>query len=194
MRQSTTTRQLQCASILSVILLVPVTSFFGPGLRAQGSDQFDIIRQIHHSLQDDSWEIRNPTVTRQMTEYPTIVFREGDKVVVTASGCVQTGGKGLTWKRYVDPQGPNADQLYHGLVSIPFATNGLVRINTVNRKTLSLPARFPDSPAPLHLRLGYEDGKDDYGDNGYWGHDAGTGDQCKSEKNAVVVVRITHAG
>ena len=35
------------------------------------------------------------------------------------------------------------------------------------------------NPQLTFLRLGYED--DDYSDNGYWGHDDGTGDQCKAK-------------
>ena len=50
-------------------------------------------------------------------------------------GCCQTGGHGKTWKRYVDPQGPNSDRLYHGLVWVPGATSGLVRLQGVIGKT-----------------------------------------------------------
>jgi len=38
------------------------------------------------------------------------------------------------------------------------------------------------------LILGYQD--DDYGDNGYWGHDDGTENQCKYEPNAWVEIYI----
>ena len=40
------------------------------------------------------------------------------------------------------------------------------------------------------MRLGYVD--DDYSDNGYWGHDDGTQDQCKYEGDASVYISITH--
>jgi hypothetical protein len=40
------------------------------------------------------------------------------------------------------------------------------------------------------LKLGYED--DHYSDNGYWSHDDGTGDQCKGQPNAWVVIAIHH--
>jgi hypothetical protein len=83
-------------------------------------------------------------------------------------------GKGLTWKRYVDPSGPNSDHLYHGLITIPTATGTLVRINTVTGKVITVPsgAGAPD----MVLHLGYED--DAYSDNGYYSHDNGTTDQC----------------
>jgi hypothetical protein len=45
--------------------------------------------------------------------------RPGDIVtVVNAGGCVQTGGSGAIWKRYVNPDASDAPNLYHGLVGI----------------------------------------------------------------------------
>ena len=41
-----------------------------------------------------------------------------------------------------------------------------------------------------YLRLGFED--DGYGDNGYWGRDDGTGDQCKNLGTSYVLITITH--
>jgi hypothetical protein len=40
------------------------------------------------------------------------------------------------------------------------------------------------------LVLGYQD--DGYSDNGYWGHDNGTGDQCKNVGNAWVHLVIRY--
>jgi hypothetical protein len=135
--------------------------------------------------------IGEPDVTREQTDYPNIPLREGDLVTIDAGGCVQTGGAGKTWKRYVDPQGPNSDRLYHGLVQLPGVTGGLVRIASV----LGQPRRVPrkaDFTDPPHLVLGYED--DDYSDNGYWGRegDDGTGGQCIGLGNAYVIVTIQH--
>jgi hypothetical protein len=134
------------------------------------------------------WRIDEPNVKQRMTAYPQIRFQPGDRVTINAGGCAQTGGSGATWKRYVDPQGPNADRLYHGLIWIPGATPGLVRIASVISRPQSIPLGI--DPAQSYLRLGYED--DDYGDNGYWGHDNGTGDQCRGLPNAYVVVTIEH--
>jgi hypothetical protein len=123
--------------------------------------------------------IYQPIVTAHETGYPNVVFAPGDVVDVNANGCVQTGGLGATWKRYVNPSGPKSEQYYHGLVRIPTATEtsgGLVRINTVIGKHLHVTGTgLPVSQLELHL--GYED--DDYSDNGYYSHDDGTDDQCK---------------
>jgi hypothetical protein len=124
--------------------------------------------------------IEQPNVTQHETEYPKIVFAPGDIVEVNADGCVQTGGWGSTWKRYVNPGGPNSDRLYHGLVRIPTATanSALVRINSVVGRYLVVTGQgVPEANLVLHL--GYED--DDYSDNGYYSHDDGTDDQCKTD-------------
>src|SRR5229473_7195282 len=118
--------------------------------------------------------IDQPTVTRRMTEYRDVTFAPGDVVTVSGGGCVQTGGVGDTWKRYIDPQA-NSGTLYHGEILIPGITAGLDRI----QRYINTPMRVPTGidPSQLYLRLGYED--DDYGDNGYYDHDDGTGDQCR---------------
>src|SRR5262249_13050214 len=140
------------------------------------------------------WRIDQPNIKQRMTEYKQITFQPGDVVVIEAGGCCQTGGVGKTWKRYVDPQGPDAERLYHGLIWIPGATNGLVRLRMLGKVSrgvvVSIPLTIPKNvPAKqLYLRLGYED--DGYGDNGYWGREDGTGDQCKGLPNAYVIVRI----
>src|SRR5205823_4332911 len=64
-------------------------------------------------------EIDQPNVKARFTEYHEVRFLPGDTVSVQAGGCVQTGGVGRTWKRYVDPSGPNSDRLYHGLIWLP---------------------------------------------------------------------------
>ena len=110
---------------------------------------------------------------------PTVLFAPGDIVNVTADGCVQTGGHGSTWKRYVNPSGPESDAIYHGLVRIPTGTqdSALVRINTVIGRQLQVTgAGVPVDQLVLHL--GYEDEDGAYGDNGYYSHDDGTEDQC----------------
>jgi hypothetical protein len=130
--------------------------------------------------------IDQPEVRRPFTDYPTIVFRPGDVVRIKADGCVQTGGRGRTWKRYVDPSGPNADRLYHGLILIP-GMRGLTRIKDLVARPYQVPTTLAPG-IPLHLRLGYED--DNYDDNGYYAHDDGTDDQCKNVGNAWVLLEI----
>ncbi len=132
--------------------------------------------------------ITEPNVTRRLSSYPQIAFIPGDSVTVDAGGCVQTGGAGKTWKRYVNPSGPNSDRLYHGLIQIPGVHSDLVRIAGVVGRTVTVPPTI--NPQNAFLRLGYED--DGYSDNGYWGHDDGTENQCRGVGNAYVTLTIAH--
>lgn len=122
-----------------------------------------------------------PNVTQHTTNYPQIEFFAGDHVFIEAGGCVQTGGRGKTWKRYVDPAADN--DLYHGLISIP-GVFGLTRLQAVVGTTVTV-------PQDGILTLGYDD--DAYGDNGYYARnqDDGTGNQCRNLGNAFVRLSIT---
>jgi hypothetical protein len=139
------------------------------------------------SPQGTTCRIDEPNVTRRLSTYPQVTLRPGDRVTVRAGGCVQTGGHGRTWKRYVNPSGPNSDRLYHGMIWIPGAHSDLVRIGGAIGRPIVVPAAV--DPHNAVLRLGYED--DHYGDNGYWGHDDGTENQCRGVGNAFVELRIT---
>jgi hypothetical protein len=118
-------------------------------------------------------KITEPNVTQHQTPYPTILFHPGSFVTVHAGGCVQSGGSGQTWHRYVNPSGPNSDHLYHGLISYP-GSGGLVRFaaasQTTDGWTFQVPKNAQDN---VSLILGFED--DNYSDNGYWGHDRDNG-------------------
>src|SRR5580704_1326918 len=131
--------------------------------------------------------IDEPIVTERLTNYTQVTFQVGDSITVSAGGCVQTGGSGATWKRYVNPSGPNSNRFYWGTISIPGATQGVVRVADVIGKTLTVAAGISQ---PLFLELGYVD--DDYSDNGYYSHDDGTENQCKNQPNAFVVLTINH--
>jgi hypothetical protein len=127
------------------------------------------------------------TITEPVVNVPQhgygILFQPGDHVQVIAGGCVQTGGRGKTWKRYVDPASDN--DLYHGLITIPGATGDLDRlVNVVGRQ-------FTVFGSGGFLTLGYQD--DSYGDNGYANRndDNGTGNQCLGLGNAFVRIFIT---
>jgi hypothetical protein len=142
-------------------------------------------------------QISSPHVKDRITNYK-IRFQEGDRIKVEAGGCVQTGGFGKTWKRYVDPSGLDSGLLYHGLIGLPYllrsypespTVNGLVRIEHLIGKEYLVPSIKADSPESFYLRLGYED--DGYGDNGYTGHDDGTEDQCRRTGNAWVKITVT---
>jgi hypothetical protein len=174
---------------------VALVAFLTVATLAHAADTFDILTKQSDTPTSTVWRIETPNVKQKQTNYPTITFVPGDTVSIDAGGCVQTGGSGLTWKLYVDPAGPNSDHLYHGLISIPGVTNGLVRLqdfglNTVHQIPNPLPAGV--SRANLFLQLGYED--DGYSDNGYYSHDNGTGDQCKNSVDAYVIVSIGHSG
>jgi hypothetical protein len=117
--------------------------------------------------------IDEPIVNQRVTEYHDITFQSGDVVTVNAGGCVQTGGRGRTWKRYVNPSGDNADRLYHGLIWIPGVMGGLARVQGWIGRPLTVAQGTP--AGQLYLRLGYED--DGFGDNGYYAHDDGTSDR-----------------
>jgi hypothetical protein len=125
--------------------------------------------------------ITEPVVTQEETTYP-LSFLPGDHVAVDAGGCVQTGGVGQTWKRYVDPSADN--DLYHGLITIPGVTGNLERLVNVVGRSFVVGGR-----GPVSLVLGYQD--DGYGDNGYYAHDNGTGDQCRNSVNAFVHIVIS---
>ena len=137
--------------------------------------------------------ISNPDVNHDWTSYQQLVgVRPGDIVTITsAGGCVQTGGHGDTWKRYLNPIAPDAPNLYHGLVAIvPFMTHTHgnpppgARIQDYVGRPIAVPL---DTSSPA-LWLGYEDS--DYSDNGYSGHDNGTENQCVSSSGAWVTIAI----
>jgi hypothetical protein len=126
--------------------------------------------------------VNDPNVSSPLATYQNINFYPGDKFVITAGGCVQTGGGGLTWKRYVDPSSDNGE--YHGLISVagvPGLDSPTRLLYVANQGRQFTASRVAD------LALGYED--DDYSDNGYWSHDAGSGGQCANVGDAWV--RIT---
>jgi hypothetical protein len=110
-----------------------------------------------------------------MTEYSGVEFSPGDVVTVDAGGCVDAGG---TWIPYLDPylepstvrHTRDAARKWHGLVWIPGATPGLVRISGVRGEPLTIPATIdPGIRKQLYLRLGYEDDENDYARNAYIG-------------------------
>lgn len=159
--------------------------------------------------------ISNPVVDRAAYVYPQVVFKPGDVVTFHAGGCVQTGGHGKTWKRYVNPSGPNSGAdwpgLYHGTVFIPAAlldgqTVTSRSISDVINRTATAPIEIPAPsasrpPQPLSvLTLGYRDDDPSNGrnNNGYYGHngDEGTGHQCPTQGddggNAWVVIDVVH--
>jgi hypothetical protein len=146
----------------------------------------------------DGYQIILPDVAHPVREYPEVKLGSGDTFIVKACGCVQTGGNGKTWKRYVDPSGPNSDRLYHGLIGIYYDHQtppvGGWTIKGMRTIQSYIDGQGPGTMIPkghtATLLLGYQD--DDYSDNGYWGHDDGTDDQCRGVGGAAVEVIVTH--
>ena len=111
-------------------------------------------------------------------------------ITVDATGCVQTGGAGHTWKRYVDPAGADSGALYHGQISIPGATSGLVDFLPRTPTVYTIPSSISIPVAQMFLTLGYTD--NGYGDNGYYSRnsDNGNDDQCWDLGDASIVIDI----
>lgn len=178
------------AAVLLFALLLALAPW-----RSASAETFDVVSKLKDTSAQTVWRIDSPNPKQHETTYPTIKFVPGDRISIDAGGCVQTGGSGRTWKLYVNPSGPNADRLYHGLISVPGVANQLVRIQSFGlntNKQISNPLPAGVNAATLILHLGYED--DNYSDNGYWGHDDGTEDQCKNIDHAWIIVSIGHDG
>ncbi len=167
---------------------------------------------MHHTTGGatrDSFIILMPDVKMPLKSYPSIQLRKGDRLRVYACGCVQHGGSGKTWKRYVDPSGPNSDRLYHGVIKpgrlrmVP--PTGAIPSPSCCAKSPTIQGAFRLKDwiaaqnsgfrfyayANWNLTLGYED--DGHGDNGYWGHDDSVNDQCRGVCGAAVRVIIDRA-
>ena len=126
----------------------------------------------------DTFMIERPIVDRESSiSYDPIRFFPGDTVIVDAGGCVQTGGAGATWKRYVNPSGDGSNRFYFGRMQIAGVT-APTRFDNLPPSILIPDGRF----ASTGLRLYYSD--DEYGDNGYWGHDNGNNNQCSLRNGA----------
>jgi hypothetical protein len=138
----------------------------------------------------DIWTINKPRVDVKELDLPNIKTSTGDLVSVFAGGCVQTGGRGQTWKRYVIPitggLTHDEDHLYFGSISIEGAipeqrlksavTHGAFEVQSVTANSF--------------VHLFYSD--NGYGDNGYTGHDDGTWMQCDGLPDAFAVIAIQH--
>ena len=136
-----------------------------------------------------TYEISEPDVTKDWLEFKDVVFRPGDTVEIDAEGCVQTGGVGDTWKRYVDPRGDHANERYFALIAIPGVIEKPERLSERVGCAFQIPSGI--AGGATWLKLGYVD--DAYGDNGYWGRDNGQKGQCAGVGNARVTVRVRHA-
>ena len=155
---------------------------FQPGQNDHYPHGADVITCTKPAPGREAWHIEFPSVDRSLTDYTAIRLNPGDVVRLSASGCVQTGGWGSTWKRYVDPDDGNGhlDSQYYGTVQIAGVTGDN------NPQTLKhwIGPSFV-VPAAGHFALGYVD-DGGIGDNGYWNHDDGVNNQCAGVYKAVV--------
>lgn len=198
-RRISTQRAVRFALVVGLLVLIVVSVLYQTNdtliARAQGDGK------VTHSASGNTeiWRIDQPNVRQHITEYRQIIFKPGDHVLIEAGGCVQTGGFGNTWKRYVNPSGPDADHLYHGLIWIPGVIGGRAATGVPPdpkrivgflgpNEAVTVPANV--DAKQLYLRLGYED--DNYSDDGYNDHDDGTQNQCKGVGNAFVSITIVH--
>lgn len=135
------------------------------------------------------WRINQPFVKQKQTTYPDIIFVNGDLVSVFAGGCVQTGGSGLTWKRYVRPvaRDQTEDNHYFGQITIP----GFGSLRRIRDAVLAGGIAVMSGSTPTPLILGYLD-NGGHGDNGYSGRDDGLWEQCRDLSNAFVEIVIQH--
>jgi hypothetical protein len=173
-------RLLQFLTIFFICMLVSLANC--PPSFAYPDQQNEVIQhRVTPNGLTETWFITQPNVKQAETAYTQIVFRRGDKIVIDSDGCVQTGGHGRTWKRYVNPSGSNSNRYYFGLIRINGVTNGLERISRYIGRPITI-----NQDTSLHL--GYAD--DNYKDNGYYAHDDGTENQCKGTYNAYVKITV----
>lgn len=138
----------------------------------------------------DIWTINEPRVNTSERDYQQIHVTSGDLVSVFAGGCVQTGGSGLTWKRYVVPitggLTHDEDHLYYGSIAIDGAIPQQRLKNAMTHGAFEVLSASTNS----FVRLFYSD--NGYSDNGYSGRDNGTFYQCDRLPEAFVVLAIQH--
>ena len=137
----------------------------------------------------ETFEIQAPDVKHPISAVvPSLPLLAGSRVYIYACGCVQTGGKGKTWKSYVYPQGPKSGKYYFGTVGF-YDDQGLpMTMRRVSDYVQNPSLSFPILGNHSQMMLGYSD--DHYNDNGYLSHDNGTQDQCKGVGPASLEVAI----
>src|SRR5882724_4824690 len=97
-----------------------------------------------------TWTINAPDVKKSSEPFTQIRFQKNDEIHITAGGCVQTGGHGKTWKRYVNPSGDGTAYYYFAKIQVPGVTSGLVRMEQFLNRKLIYPLN-PDNNSYLIL-------------------------------------------
>jgi hypothetical protein len=169
--------------IASIVFLSATAALYGTSACADFS-----INETLNTAREQDWSIKEPIVTQADTSYQQVQLKPGDTFKITdVGGCVQTGGHGATWKRYVDPSGDNSDHLYHGTIRLPGMSSSM-RIGDFKNANPGGYVIPNNASGDMSLHLGYED--DNYSDNGYYSHDNGNNDQCKNSVNAYVLFSV----
>jgi hypothetical protein len=179
------------ARLASLVAIVSTVTLHAPPAIAHDKDDGpEVVEKLAGAPGHTVWKITRPRVTQARTEYPQITFSPNSQVTVTGSGCVQTGGKGATWKRYVDPAGAKSSTLYHGEILIPGAMPSLKFFEPRQPTVYTIPAKVSVPAGQMHLTLGYTD--DAFSDNGYYARnqDNGNYDQCLDLQDASVTIDI----
>ncbi len=161
-----------------------------PGYISSSPSVFDNLSCFMSAQNTEIWSISKPDVTKQDIGYPGIKFRKGDLIQISAGGCVQTGGTGLTWKRYVEPMKgglQEIDDKYFGSVYIPGILESEKLANAMRNAPIKVVSEVGNES---YLHLQYSD--DGFGDNSYNDHDNGWWEQCREMEDAWVIVIIKH--
>lgn len=158
-----------------------------------GQDTFDLVSKTDTTNAKGEtivWRIEQPNPKVPSEDFRSISFKPGDQLMVTAGGCVQTGGSGQTWKSYTFPDGTDAGHLYSGQIEISNVTQGgLQNIGGIIGLPLIVRASAYKNGSSPFLSLGYTD--DNWSDNGYGAHDNGNPVQCVGVGPAWVQVTVT---
>ena len=97
--------------------LTTAAAFSLPGQVDHYPNGADIITCTESPPGHEMWKIDYPSVDRSLTDYPAInVSSPAMLVTLDGGGCVQSGGFGSTWKRYVNPDDGSGhlDSQYYG--------------------------------------------------------------------------------
>ena len=177
---------------LSIVCANPCSSppppRFQPGQNGSYPAGADIITCSESPPGHEAWHIDYPSVDRPLTDYPAITFNAGDVVILKASGCAQRGGWGQSWELYVNGQDDDGklDGMHYGTIQIRGVTGDS---HAQSLKHWIGPPFIV--PVGGHLALGYND--DNYDDNGYWGFDGGSNNQCPGQTKAGLDIIIDRA-
>jgi hypothetical protein len=181
---SPSTNEIESANRNSARLDAPKVEVCGHSAGRDDNDGTCLVTTTQLDTNLFNYRIDQPVVNESSHAYPMVHVSPGDTITkISAGGCVQTGGRGSTWKRYVNPSGDDRDRFYFGRIAVPHQPQ-LMGGRAFRDLAATPNASYPipelsescEPAASLELRLEYTD--DDWSDNGYWKHDDGNDNQC----------------